>query len=130
MEYINLNLTPIAVATVVGLIIGLFHFLLARPGDRPGMDFVVLTGIAEFWLACILAGALILAPQMANPWVIALATAVVIWIGFVVPVLMVNLRFRDLPGVMAAADSIHWLLVMVAMAGVMHAIGLAKPPGV
>lgn len=130
MEYINLNLAPIAVATLVGLVIGLFHFLLSRPGDRPGLDFVVLTGIAEFWLACILAGALILAPPMANPWVIALATAFVIWIGFVVPVLMVNLRFRDMPGVMAAADSLHWLLVMVAMAGVMHAFGLVKPPGV
>ena len=130
MEYINLNLTPIALATVIGLIIGLVHFLLSRPGERPGLDFVVLTGIAEFWLAAILAGALILGPPMAAPWVIAITTAFVIWIGFVVPVLMVTLRFRGMSGAMAAADSIHWLLVMVAQAAVMHGIGLVKPAGV
>ena len=130
MEYINLNLTPIALAAVVGLIIGMVHFLLSRPGERPGLDFVVLTGIAEFWLAAILAGALILSPPMATPWVIALTTAFIIWIGFVVPVLMVTLRFRGMPGSMAAADCIHWLVVMVAQAAVMYGIGLVKPPGV
>jgi len=130
LEYINLNLIPIGLATVIGLIIGLLHFLLSRPGDRPGLDFVMLTGIAEFWLASILAGALILGPQMANPWVIAIGTAVTIWIGFIVPALMVTLRFRGLSGGMAAADSIHWLLVMVAQAAVMHGLGLVKPPGV
>ena len=52
---------PISLAAVVGLIIGLLHFLVSRPGERPGLDFVLLTGIAEFWLAAILAGALILA---------------------------------------------------------------------
>jgi hypothetical protein len=130
VEYINLNLAPIGLAAVVGLIIGLFHFLLSRPGDRPGLDFVLLTGIAEFWLAAILAGALILGPPMAQPWVIAIATAVIIWIGFIVPALMVTLRFRGMPGPMAAADCVHWLVVMVAQAAVMHGIGLVKPPGV
>lgn len=130
MEYINLNLMPIGLAAVFGLIIGLLHFLLSRPGERPGLDFVVLTAIAEFWLAAILAGALILGPQVADPWVIAIATAVIIWIGFIVPALMVTLRFRGLPGSMAAADCVHWLLVMVAQAAVMHGVGLVKPPGV
>ncbi|MGL6043171.1 MAG: hypothetical protein ACRC1J_04545 [Sandaracinobacteroides sp.] len=127
MEYINLNLVPITVAAVIGLLIGLAHFLIARPGDRPGLDFVILSAIAEFWLAAILCGALILGPKLADPWVIALATAVVIWIGFVVPVLMVTLRFRGFPGPMAAADSLHWLVVMVAQAAVMQALGLVAP---
>jgi hypothetical protein len=129
VEYINLNLVPITVATVIGLLIGLAHFLLARPGDRPGFDFVILTAIAEFWLAAILAGALILGPKLADPWVISLSTAVIIWIGFVVPVLMVNLRFRGFSGPLAAADSLHWLLVMVAQAAVMQALGLVAPQG-
>jgi hypothetical protein len=121
---------PIALAAVVGLIVGLFHFLFSRPGERPGLDFVMLTAIAEFWLASILAGALILGPQMADPWVIAIATAVIIWIGFIVPALMVTLRFRGMPGYVAAADCIHWLVVMVAQAVVMHGVGLVRPPGV
>lgn len=129
MEYINLNLIPILVATLVGLLIGLGHFILSRPGERPALDFLVLTAIAEFWLAAILAGALILGPRdSASPWMMTLMTAVIIWIGFVVPVLLVTLRFRNLPGPMAAADSLHWLGVMVAQAMVMQAIGLTAPP--
>lgn len=130
MEYINLNLMPILVATLVGLLIGLGHFLVSKPNERPALDFLVLTAIAEFWLAAILAGALILGPPpSATPWVMALVTAVIIWIGFVVPVLMVTLRFRNHAGPMAAADSLHWLFVMVAQAAVMHGIGLTAPPG-
>jgi hypothetical protein len=129
LEYISLNLTPILAATVVGLLVGLAHFLFSRPGDRPGFDFVLLTAIAEFWLAAILAGALILAPPLGDPWVIAIATAVIIWIGFMAPSLLVTLRFRGLPGHMAAADSLHWLAVMLLQTAVMHAIGLIRPPG-
>lgn len=129
MEYINLNLIPIAMATLVGLLIGLGHFLLSKPAERPAIDFVVLTAIAEFWLAAILAGALILGPRdSAAPWMMTVVTAVIIWIGFVVPVLLVTLRFRNLPGPMAAADSLHWLGVMVAQALVLQAVGLTAPP--
>lgn len=130
MQYINLNLAPIGLAAVIGLIIGVLHFLLFRPEERPGLDFVILTAIAEFWLAAILAGALILGPPIAQPWVIAIATAVIIWIGFIVPALMVTLRFRGMPGPMAAADCVHWLIVMVAQAAVMQGVGLVRPPGV
>jgi hypothetical protein len=129
LEYINLNLVPITIAAAVGLLVGLAHFLMSKPGERPGLDFVLLSAIAEFWLACILAGALILGPKLADPWVIALATAAIIWIGFVAPVLLVTLRFRGLPGPMAAADSLHWLVVMLAQAAVMQSLGLVAPPG-
>jgi len=123
-----LNLMPILLATLVGLIIGLGYFLVATPDDRPTLDFIVLTAIAEFWLAAILAGALILAPQQGDPWVMAIGTAVIIWIGFIVPVLLITHRFRGLPGPMAAADSLHWLVVMVAQAAVMQTLGLVAPP--
>ncbi len=107
---------------------GLGYFLLSKPGERPGLDFVALTAIAEFWLAAILAGALILGPQQNTPIIMGIMTAVVIWIGFVVPVLLVTQRFRNLPGPMAAADSLHWLLVMLVQASVMQLIGLETPP--
>lgn len=129
MEYINLNLTPIAVATIVGLLVGLAHFLIARPGERPGLDFVLLCAIAEFWIAVILAGALLTAPPMAQPVVMAFGTAILLWIGFVVPMLMVNLRFRGMAGPLAAADSLHWLLVLLAQTSVMYFLGLELPPG-
>ena len=124
MIYIVLNAVPIALATLLGLLVAQF---LDRP-KRIGGWLVALLSAA--WLNAILAGALILGPQVADPWVIAIATAVIIWIGFIVPALMVTLRFRGLPGSMAAADCVHWLLVMVAQAAVMHGVGLVKPPGV
>ena len=129
MEYINLNLVPITLAAAVGLLIGLVHFLVSRPGDRPGADFLIVSAIAEFWIACILAGALIVAPPLAEPWVMALSTPVLIWLGFIVPTLMVNLRFRGMPGHMAAADALHWLFVLMAQAVMMQSIGLATPAG-
>ena len=129
MEYINLNMAPITLAAAVGLLVGLIHFLVSRPGDRPGVDFLFLSAIAEFWIACILAGALIIAPPLAMPWVMAVATPVLIWLGFMVPALMVNLRFRGMPGHMAAADALHWLLVLLAQSLVMSTIGLTRPPG-
>ncbi len=87
----------------------------------------MLTAIAEFWLAAILAGALILGPQQGDPWMTAMTTTLVIWIGFVVPVLLVTLRFRNMPGPMAAADSLHWLAVMLVQASVLRLIGLETP---
>ena len=65
----------------------------------------------------------------AGLWVMAVTTPVLLWIGLLVPALMVNLRFRGMPGHLAAADSLHWLFVLLSQALVMHAIGLVPPPG-
>lgn len=128
MGYIDLNLYPILIATMAGLMIGLGYYLTAEPARRPPLDFLILTAIAEFWMACILAGALILAPKQTDAWVMAIGSAVIIWIGFIVPVLLITLRFREHPGPMAAADSLHWLVVLLAQASVMQYLGLIAPP--
>jgi hypothetical protein len=40
---------------------------------------------------------------------------------------MVTLRFRSHSGPMAAADSLHWLLVLLVQAAVMRSMGLEAP---
>ena len=80
------------------------------------------------WLAAILAGALILAPREAGAWVMALGSAVVIWIGFVVPVLWVTLGAYGLGKGRIIAGMAYWLVVMVGQAALMQAIGLVPPP--
>ena len=96
-----------------------------RRGFAPGL--VVLALLAEFWLAAILAGALILAPPEAPPLAMAIATPVVIWAGFVLPTLAVTGRLRRHgPGVVAI-DCVHWLVVMLVQALVLRAIGLVAP---
>ena len=134
MIYIILNAGPILAATVVGLAIG---FLWMRSGSvdsgtaqaKPGLGFAVIAFVAEFWLASILAGALILAPPEAGEWTMAIGSAVVIWVGFVMPALLVSERFRGTPWRVVASDCGHWLVVMVAQAVVLKAIGLVPPPG-
>lgn len=127
MIYIVLNFVQIAVATLAGLAVGyLWHRLLGHGRLTPGT--AVLAAVAGFWLAAILAGALILAPDEAPPWVMAIGTGVVIWIGFVVPALTLTLRYRAQSWGLVAADLGHWLLVMVVQAAVLQAQGLTPPP--
>jgi hypothetical protein len=137
MEYILLNALPIVAATAIGLMAGLgiraaaerIGPSAAAPGR--GLTPVGLAAIAlsQAWLAAILAGALILAPSEAGVWTMAIGSAVVIWIGFVVPATVVNSVHRALPPRAAAVDAGAWLGVMVVQAVVLQAIGLVPPNG-
>ena len=127
MIYILLNAVPILVATLAGLLIGLgYHRLAGLP--RAGVGLLVTTAIAQAWFAAILAGALILAPAKAPDWVMAIGSAVVIWIGFVVPVSVVTLRARAVAAGAVAADCLYWLVVMVTQAVILKSMGLVPPP--
>jgi len=57
----------------------------------------------------------------------ALGTAVVIWIGFVVPVLVVTLSYRGLPRRIVLLDGGHWLGLMLVQAVVLKLVGLTAP---
>lgn len=128
MIYIVQNLVPILVATLAGLAFGtLFQHLTANTGTKPGM--IATAFVAEVWLCAILAGALILAPPKADPWIMAVGSAVVIWIGFVVPATVATLRYRSASAGGIARDCAHWLGVMVVQAVVLKAIGLVAPAG-
>ena len=123
MIYIVQNLVPILLATLVALFVGgLFH------GRRGYSATLVLTAfVAEFWFTAILAGALILAPAKADPWVMAIGTAVVIWAGFVMPATVVTLRSRGVGVGGVVRDVARWLVTMIVAAVVLHAVGLTAP---
>lgn len=127
MIYILINLWPIAAATLLGITIGSVWLRLSGT-PLPGYRVFAGALFAEFWLASILAGALILAPSQAGVWVMALGSAVVIWIGFVVPVLWVTFTAYGMSTGRALSASLHWLCVMVGQAIVMQWIGLSQPP--
>jgi hypothetical protein len=125
--YIVLNAVPILVATLAGLAIGgLFRRLSGLP--QPTTGFAATALLAEAWFCAILAGALILAPAKAGDWTMAIGSAVVIWIGFVVPVLVVSLGVRRVRPAGIAGDAAHWLAVMLAQAVILKSIGLVSPP--
>lgn len=127
MIYILDNLLAILAATGTGLALGLVALRLSS-GLLPHSGALIVIALAEFWMAGILAGALILAPPEAPPWVMALATPFVIWIGFVVPVIAVSGAVSELSPRSALRTSLHWLFVMLAIAATLQAIGLT-PPG-
>ncbi|TRW18186.1 DUF1761 domain-containing protein [Glacieibacterium frigidum] len=127
MIYIVINHFQIALATLAGLAVGYVWHLAVGKGRLTG-GTVVVAAIAGFWLAAILAGALILAPKQADPLIMAIGSGVVIWAGFVVPSLALTLRYRAQSWGVVAADLGHWLLVMVVQAIVLHSLGLTPPP--
>ncbi len=136
MIYILLNLPAILAATVAGLAIGLAYHAsgAGAPAAAAGRTrggwarLALVVAAAEFWLASILAGALILAPDEAGAWTMAIGSAVVIWIGFVAPALLATQLYRGTPIGQALADCGHWLLAMTAQAAVLQALGLTPPP--
>ncbi len=122
MIYILLNAMPILLATLAGLLAGL---LVHRRRDT---GFLVTAFIAQAWFAAILAGALILAPPKAAAWVMAIGSAVVIWVGFVVPATIVTLRQRNVAWPAVLHDCGYWLVVMIVQALVLKSVGLVPPP--
>ena len=123
MIYIVTNAVPILLAGLAGaaLIAALWR---SRDG---GIGLLIATLAGSLWLAAILAGALILAPLDAQRWTIALGSAFIIWVGFVLPTLVATLRSRGVGWLAALADAGAWLAAMLLQAAVLQLVGLIRP---
>ncbi len=131
MIYVVLNGGAILAATLAGLLLGLAYQIAVdrrRIGGRGWGAMLVTAFVAEAWLCAILAGALILAPPKGSVWTMTIGSAVVIWLGFVVPSLAASYRMRALAWRAALVDCGYWLVVMLAQAVVLRLIGLVPPP--
>ena len=137
MGYILTNAGPILAAALAALAFGAAWYGLlgrlrasaARLTDeerRPSPLLYPFVFLCEAWVAAILAGALILAPVEAGRWTVALGSAFIIWVGFVLPVIAATYRHRQLPWRLIAIDAGHWLGVMLLMAAVLRAIGVER----
>lgn len=134
MQYIAINAAPILLAALAGFAVSLLYAAAVKRAGRGGtggvrgaVGLAVVAFVAQGWLACILAGALILAPRGAGAWTMALGSAVVIWIGFVLPSVFVSLRFRGSPVAAALLDGLLWLAVMLVQAAVLQLVGVSRP---
>ena len=131
MIYIVLNAAAILLATLASLAFGALYYGVASRGrPRPlGLSGTLATAfVAELWLCSILAGALILAPPKGGVWTMTLSSAVVIWIGFVAPVIIATYRVRALGMRKALVDCGHWLGAMLVQAVMLRLTGLVPPP--
>lgn len=138
MRYILVNAGPILAATLAAFVFGAaWYGALAKPWMRaarldgaelrPSLLLYLFVIACEAWIAAILAGALILAPVEAGGWTVALGSAFIIWVGFVLPVIAVNHRYQRLPWTLTAIDAGHWLGAMLLMSAVLRAIGVEGP---
>ncbi|MEM0929590.1 MAG: DUF1761 domain-containing protein [Pseudomonadota bacterium] len=145
MIYIVINGLPILAAAAAAFVFGAIYYgVLGRPwmaaaglseddikgpSGRPSPWPFVISFLAEIWIAAIIAGALILAPPEAGAWTMAFGTAFILWIGFVLPVMLVNHRYEGRPLALTIINSGHWLGVFMVQVSVLQAIGL-QPPAV
>jgi hypothetical protein len=63
----------------------------------------------------------------AGVWTVALGSAFIIWVGFVLPTVSVTLVTRRVGWPRALADAGTWLAVMLVQAILLRAIGVAGP---
>ncbi len=128
MIYIVQNAGPILAAALAAWVFGLAWY--ASPlGHSTGRSVgaLALDALAKAWIAAILAGALILAPVEAGVWTVALGSAFIIWVGFVLPAIAASYIRRALSWRAIASDAAHWLIAMLLMAAVMRVIGVEGP---
>ncbi|NRA30300.1 MAG: DUF1761 domain-containing protein [Parvularculaceae bacterium] len=143
MIYILQNFLTILAGTVAAFAFGaVYYSSLSKPWMAAAKlsedDIKAKTGLAaaapyiiaflcEFWIAAILAGALILAPEEAGEWTMAIGTAIVLWVGFIAPAMLVNNRYHMEPLSLFGINAGHWLGVLIIQAVVMQAIGVTPP---
>lgn len=141
MIYILNNFLPISVAALAAFMAAKIYDDLfngsgsIKAAGEPGEDTVQAFGFrlgllaAMFWMASILAGAIIMAPtdEGAGPWVMALGSATIIWMGFVLPAFYVSYRFNGAPTKLMMRDALFWLVIMLGMAAIIRAIGVSAP---
>jgi hypothetical protein len=123
MIYIMINAVPIISAALFGIVFAIIWYRKRMP-----VLALIILLLAHLWLAAILAGALILAPPKGGVWTMTIGSAVVIWVGFVLPTLAGSYQVRGIKPRSVAADCGYWLVTMVAQAVIMRIIGLTAPP--
>ena len=135
MIYILDNLSAILFATGLGYAVSaVWYMALTGSWQRAtGRDQVrprtlsIVAIVLQFWIACILAGAIILAPPEAGAWTMAIGSAFVIWIGFVAPTTAMNNIYAGRSFALTAIEAGHWLAVFLVQVVTMQAWGLVAP---
>jgi len=85
------------------------------PKDRGGIGLYVLAFIAQLVMAWMLAGVLLHLAQGGLPTSLrnGLLSALFIWVGFVVPTMVVNYAFHGARHSLTLIDGGHWLGVLL-----------------
>ncbi|HZT48270.1 MAG TPA: DUF1761 domain-containing protein [Hyphomicrobiaceae bacterium] len=125
----NLNYVPVIVAAIASFVFGgVWYSALSRawmeavgmppermPQDRGGPALYVLAFVAQLVMAWMLAGILLhlslggLAPGIRT----GVISATFLWLGFVMPTMIVNYAFHGAKRALTVIDGGHWLGVLL-----------------
>ena len=128
----SVNILAVVAAAVAGFLIGwgwyaLFGSIWQRGIGDPEMKRrpapFVFAAIANLLMAVVFSGVLF----HTGMWTIrgGVISAALLWAGFVLTTVTVNQSFQGRPGSVIAIDVGHWLVVMMAIGGILGAFGPA-----
>jgi uncharacterized protein DUF1761 len=131
----SLNYLPIFIAAVASFVFGgVWYSVLSKPWmdavgmspermqkDRGSLGLYVLAFLALMVMALMLAGILVHLAHggLATTLRIGLISAGFLWLGFVIPTMVVNYAFHGARQTLTLIDGGHWLGVLLIQGGIM-----------
>jgi hypothetical protein len=131
----SLNYLPILVAAIASFVFGgIWYSALSRPWmdavgkspermqkDRGSLGLYVLAFVAQLVMAVMLAGILVhlALGGFATSLRTGLISAGFLWLGFVIPTMLVNYAFHGAKQMLTVIDGGHWLAVLLIQGAIM-----------
>ena len=131
----SLNYLPVFIAAVASFVFGgVWYSVLSKPWmeavgmspermqkDRGSLGLYVLAFLALLVMAMMLAGILVHLAHggLATTLRIGLISAGFLWLGFVIPTMVVNYAFHGARQTLTLIDGGHWLGVLLIQGGIM-----------
>lgn len=136
MQFAGMNWLAIVVATIAAFIIGAVYYgavgkrwmkaaKIVPKGEKmvPAPSLLINSLVMEFVLAIMTAGVI----SHLGPGQVTVANGVIsgffLWIGIIVPTMSINQRYQGFGWDLTIIDGIHWLLVMLAIGGIVGLFG-------
>ena len=135
MDFAGLNYLAVIVAAVAGFAIGAgYYTLLGKPwiraaridpeNARPLPPLLVTSFIALLIMAWVLAGVIGHLGEGQVTVVNGIISGGFVWLGFIATTVTVNQRYQGFGWDLTLIDAGHWLLVALAMGGIIGAFGV------
>ena len=135
MDFAGANYIAIVVAAIAAFVFGAAYYgVLGKPWmkaariepkDGPGMpppSLLINSIICELIMAWVLAGVI---GHLGDVTIrTGLISGVLLWLGFIATTQAVNHRYQGFGWNLTVIDSIHWLIVMLLMGGIIGAFGI------
>lgn len=136
MQFAGMNWLAIVVATIAAFIIGAVYYgavgkrwmkaaKIVPKGEKmmPSPALLINSLVMEFVLAIMTAGVIGHLGSGQVSLTNGLISGFFLWLGFILPTMSINQRYQGFGWDLTLIDGIHWLLVMLAIGGIVGLFG-------